>query len=112
MKLIRKENARRSLVMTDNIIYLHGKPTEIAQTTRVGFREQRLCEQLLSANKLSSRRFVLDAGTDGTRRQQSLMRSIKERQAAIILETNCAEVNVPCRFSGSIKFDPWADQKG
>lgn len=94
--------------MTDNIIYLHGKPTEIAQTTRVGFREQGLCEQLLSANKLSSRRFVLDAATEGTRRQKSLMRSLKDRQAEIILDTNCAELSVPGRFSGSMKSAPWA----
>lgn len=54
--------------MNDNVFYLHGKPREIAQFTRVGFREHGLCEQLVSANKLASRRFVLDAATEGTRR--------------------------------------------
>jgi hypothetical protein len=52
--------------MTDNAVYLHGKPRKIAQVTRVGFREHGLCEQLLSSNKLASRRFVLDASTEGT----------------------------------------------
>ena len=63
--------------MTDNVIYLHGKPREIAQITRVGFREHGMCEQLLSANKLTSRRFVIDAATEGTRRHKSLVRSLK-----------------------------------
>lgn len=94
--------------MTGNIIYLHGKPREIAQTTRVGFREHGLCEHLLSANKLATRRFVLEAATEGTRRQKSLVRSLKDRQAEIVLDTNCAELSVPGRFSGSAKSAPWA----
>jgi hypothetical protein len=57
--------ARRLIAMSDNLIYLHGKPREIAQVTRVGFREHGLCEQLLSANKLASRRFVLGTATEG-----------------------------------------------
>ena len=94
--------------MTDNVIYLHGKPREIAQITRVGFREHGLCEQLLSANKLTSRRFVIDAATQGTRRHKSLIRSLKDRKAEIVLDTNCAELSVPGRFSGSAKSAPWA----
>ena len=53
--------------MTGKVIYLHGKPREIAQVTRVGFREHGPCEQLLSANKLAGRRFVLEAATAGMR---------------------------------------------
>ena len=94
--------------MTDNVVYLHGKPREIAHTTRVGFREHGLCEQLLSANKLTSRRFVLDAATEGTRRHKSLIRSLKDRKAEIVLDTNCAELSVPGRFSGSAISTPWA----
>lgn len=94
--------------MTGNVVYLHGKPREIAQATRVGFREHGLCEQLLSANKLTSRRFVLEAATGGTRRHKSLLRSLKDRQAEIVLDTNCAELSVPGRFSGSAKSAPWA----
>jgi hypothetical protein len=94
--------------MNDNVIYLHGKPREIAQFTRVGFLEHGLCEQLLSANKLPSRRFVLDAATEGTRRHKSLVRSLKDRRAEIILDTNCAELSVAGRFSGSAKSAPWA----
>jgi len=94
--------------MADNVVYLHGKPREIAQATRVGFREHGLCEQLLSSNKLTSRRFVLDAATEGTRRQKSLIRSLKDRHAEIVLDTNCAELSVLGRFSGSAKSAPWA----
>src|SRR3546814_20530718 len=36
------------------------------------------------------------------------MRSLKDRQAEIILDTNCAELSVPGRFSGSMKSAPWA----
>lgn len=94
--------------MADNVVYLHGKPKEIAQTTRVGFREHGLCEQLLSSNKLTSRRFVVEAATEGTRRHKSLIRSLRDRQAEIIFDTNCAELSVPGRFSGSVKSVPWA----
>lgn len=94
--------------MAGNVIYLHGKPKEIAQLTRVGFREHGLCDQLLSANKLTTRRFVLDAATEGTRRHKSLVRSLKDRKAEIVLDTNCAELSVPGRFSGSAKSAPWA----
>jgi len=91
-----------------NVVYLHGKPKEIAQTTRVGFREHSLCEQLLSANKLASRRFVLDAATEGSRRHKGLVRSLKDRKAEIVLDTNCAELSVVGRFAGSAKSAPWA----
>lgn len=94
--------------MADNVVYLHGKPKEIAQATRVAFREHGLCEQLLSANKLTSRRFVIEAATEGTRRHKSLVRSLKDRQAEIVLDTNCAELSVPGRFSGSMQSVPWA----
>ena len=96
--------------MVGNVVYLHGKPREIAQVTRVGFREHGLCEQLLIANKLTSRRFVLEAATEGTRRQKSLVRLLKDRQAEIVLDTNCAELSVPGRFSGSAKSAPRAVQ--
>lgn len=94
--------------MSDNVIYLHGKPIEIAQVTRVGFREHGVCEQLLSANKLSTKRFVVDAATEGTRRHKSLVRSLKDRKAEIVLDTNCAELSVVGRFSGSAKSAPWS----
>lgn len=94
--------------MTDNVIFLHGRPQEIAQVTRVGFREHGLCEQLLSANKLMSRRFVIDVATEGTRRHKSLVRSLKDRRVEIVLDTNCAELSVPGRFSGSARSAPWA----
>jgi hypothetical protein len=107
-KLFRNAVPRRLIAMSDNVVYLHGKPKEIAQVTRVGFREHGLCEHLLSANKLTSNRFVLDAATEGTRRHKSLVRSLKDRKAEIILDTNCAELSVVGRFSGSAKSVPWA----
>ena len=94
--------------MADNVVYLHGRPKEIAHTVRVGFREHGLCEQLLSANKLSTLRFVLDAATEGTRRHKHLVRSLKDRKAELVLDTNCAELSVPGRFAGSAKSAPWA----
>jgi hypothetical protein len=90
--------ARGQLAMSNNVIDLHGKPIEIPQVTRVGFREHGMCEQLLSANKLSTKRFVVDAATEGTRRHKSLVRSLKDRKAEIVLDTNCAELSVVGRF--------------
>lgn len=94
--------------MTSNVVYLHGKPRQIAQVTRVGFREHGLCDQLLSANKLQTRTFIIDASTEGSRRHKSLMRSLKDMGAEVILDTNCAELSVPGRHSGSAKLAPWA----
>ena len=94
--------------MTGNVVYLYDKPREIAQTTRVGFREHGLCEQLLSANKLASRRFVLEAATAATRPHKRLVRSLRDRKAEIVLDTNCAELSVPGKFSRYVKSAPWA----
>jgi hypothetical protein len=94
--------------MNDNVVYLHGKPKEIAHIVRVGFREHGLCEQLLSSNKLKNRSFVLDAATETTRRQKSLIRSLRDRKSEVILDTNCAELSVAGRFSGSASSTPWA----
>ena len=94
--------------MSSNVVYLHGKPKQIAQITRVGFREHGLCDQLLSANKLNSNRFVLEAATKGTLRHKHLLRSLIDRKAEIILDTNCAELSVVGRFSGAAKAAPWA----
>ena len=94
--------------MSNNVVYLHGKPREIALTTRVGFSEHRLCEQLLSANKLTSRRFVLEAATANTPRHKSLLRSLKDSKSEVILDTNCAELSVSGRFSGAARSAPWA----
>src|SRR5688572_27946788 len=94
--------------MTKNVTYIHTKHDEIAEGTRVGFREQGLCEQLLIPNKSTSPRFVIDAATEGPRRHKSLLRSLKDRKAEIVLDSNCSELSVPGRFSGSAKSAPWA----
>ncbi len=92
--------------MADNVVYLHGKPREVAQVTRVGFSEHRLCEQLLSANKLASRRYVVEAAF--LQRQRSLLRTLKDSKVEVVLDTNCAELSVPGRCSGAVRTAPWA----
>ena len=47
--------------MSDNVVYLHGRPREVAQAVRIGFFDHRQAEHLWSANKLTARRFVIEA---------------------------------------------------
>lgn len=94
--------------MADNVVYLHGKPREVALVTRVGFSEHRVCEQLLSSNRLASRRFVLEAAF--LKRQRSLVRTLKDAKAEIVLDTNCAELSVRGRYAGAVKTAPWANE--
>ena len=56
--------------MTDNVIYLHGKPREIAQITRVGFREHGMCEQLL--DRMGNIEFPAEAKFRSGSRQDDL----------------------------------------
>lgn len=92
--------------MANNIVYLHGKPREVAGVTRVGFSEHRACEQLLSSNKLNSRRFVMEAAY--LHRQRSLLRTLRDAKAEIVLDTNCAELSVLGRCAGAVRTAPWA----
>lgn len=91
--------------MSDNVVYLN-KPREIAQFMRVGFLEHVRCEHLLSAGKLSARRFVIEAAN--FERQAALIRSLKDENAEIVLDTNAAELSTKGRFSSSVKAAPWA----
>src|SRR5262245_51092399 len=91
----------------DNVVYLRGQPRrEIAQYVRVGFLEHGTCEQLLASRKLVARRFVIDAAN--FQRQHSLVQTLRNDDAEIVLDTNAAELSVLGRFSGSAKDAPWA----
>lgn len=93
--------------MTDNVVYLHGRPRGVAQITRIGYFEHRQCEHLLSANKLAPRRFVIEAA-NAVDRQAGLLGTLRDADAEIVLDTNAAELSVPGRFSGAMKSAPWA----
>ena len=93
--------------MFGKVVYLHGRPPrEIAQIVRIGFFDHRQAEHLWSANKLTARRFVVEAAN--VERQASLIRTLKDAGAEIVLDTNVAELSVRGRFSGAVKAAPWA----
>jgi hypothetical protein len=93
--------------MAGNVVYLHGRPPrEIAQIIRVGFFDHRQAEHLWSANKLMARRFVVEAAS--VERQASLIRTLRDAGAEIVLDTNIAELSALGRFSGYVKAAPWA----
>lgn len=96
--------------MTSNVHYLHGRPRQIAQYTRVGYSEHRLIEQLLSAGKLPVNRFVIEAANYD--RQSGLIRHLRDENAEITLDTNVAELSTKGKFSGGVRAAPWAvDQR-
>lgn len=92
--------------MTDNVVYLHGRPTEVAMALRIGFSEHRVCEQLLEANKIAARRFIVEGAN--LKRHASLLRTLKDRGEEIILDTNVAELSAPGRFAGAVSSAPWS----
>jgi len=92
--------------MTDNVHYLHGRPRAIADFTRVGFSEHRQIEHLLSAGAMAPSRFVIEAAN--FKRQTSLIRTLRDEKAEIVLDSNVAELSTKGRFSGAMRFAPWA----
>lgn len=92
--------------MTGNVHYLHGRPREIAYFTRVGFSEHRQVEHLLSVGAMSATRFVIEAAN--FKRQTSLIRTLRDEKAEIVLDSNVAELSTKGRFSGAMRFAPWA----
>lgn len=95
--------------MGDNIVYLHGqppRPREIAHAVRIGFSEHNQAEHLIGSNKLSARRFVIEAAN--AERHKNLLQTLRDLGAEMVLDTNVAELSVPGRFSGSMKDAPWA----
>ena len=95
--------------MNNNIHYLHGRPREIANFTRVGFSEHRQVEHLLSAGVMPASRFVIEAAN--FKRQTSLIRTLRDEKAEIILDSNVAELSAKGRFGGAMRFAPWAAEK-
>lgn len=92
--------------MIGNIHYLHGRPREIANFTRVGFSEHRQVEHLLSAGVMPPSRFVIDAAN--FKRQTSLIRTLRDEKAEIVLDSNVAELSTKGRYSGAMRYAPWA----
>lgn len=92
--------------MTSNIYYLHKPPLEIAHFIRIGSREHRLAERLLSAGKLRAQRYVIEAGNFP--RQHDLIQTLRDEHAEIILDTKAAELSVPNQISSTAKYAPWA----
>ncbi len=92
--------------MTDNVYYLHGRPREIAQSTRVGYSDYRQTEYLLSIGKLPASRFVIEAANYGS--QPSLIHTLRDVNAEIVLDTNVAELSTMGRYSGAVSRAPWA----
>lgn len=92
--------------MDDNIHYLHGRPPSIAYYTRVGFNDHCQIEQLISAGKMTNRRFVIEAGN--FKRQKNLLRTLRDENAEIVLDTNAAELSVAGKYSGASKNASWA----
>ena len=95
--------------MVSNIVQLFDpppKPREIAQAVRIGFSEHLQAEHLIGSNKLTARRFVIEAAH--AVRHAHLLQTLRDAGMEIVLDTNVAELSVPGRFSGSMKDAPWA----
>jgi hypothetical protein len=82
------------------------QPSKIAQAVRIGFSEHLQAEHLIGSNKLTARRFVIEAAHAA--RHAHLLQTLRDAGAEIVLDTNVAELSVPGRFSGSMKDAPWA----
>lgn len=95
--------------MTSNVVRLFDpppQPRQIAQSVRIGFSEHLLAHRLIGSNKLTARRFVIEAAYAA--RHADLLQTLRDAGAEIVLDTNVAELSVPGRFSGSVKDAPWA----
>ncbi len=92
--------------MMSNIVYLQKPPPQIAHFLRVGHREHVLCDHLRTVGKLTSKRFVFEAGN--VPHQTDLIRELKTEGAELVLDTNAAEQSVVGRFAGSVSDAPWA----
>jgi hypothetical protein len=84
--------------MSDNVVYLHRRPREIAQYMRVGFQEHSRCEHLLSANKLSVRRYVIEAAN--FERQAGLVQMLKDKRTGPVEFAKEASVRIGGRRPG------------
>lgn len=92
--------------MTGNVHYLHGRPREIANFTPVGISEHRQVEHFLSSGAMSAMRFVIEAAN--FKRRTSLIRTLRDEKAEVVLDSNVAELGTKGRFLGAMRFAPWA----
>jgi hypothetical protein len=67
--------------MSQNVVYLHGQPSEVGHFLRIGTSGH--CQELIS--------------------------SLAEAGAELILDTNVAELSSLGRCAGAAKAAPWAD---
>jgi hypothetical protein len=89
-----------------NVVYLHSQPTPVARFLRV--TEHRRLDQLLEADKLPYKRFVIEAGYLND--QQVLIDALRQRGHEFVLDTNIAELSAPAKFAGHVKQAPWANR--
>lgn len=95
--------------MSQNVVYLHGRPSDIGHFLRIGTSGHRQLETLLGAGKMTIDRVVVEASA--VAHQQELVGSLVEAGAELILDTNVAELSSPGRFSGAAKAAPWANPR-
>lgn len=85
--------------MSENVVYLHGRPSPIGHFLRVGTTGHRQLETILGSGKATPDRVVIEAFAAS--RQQELLQSLREAGAELILDTSIAELSSPGRFSGA-----------
>lgn len=95
--------------MSENIIYLHGQPSEVGHFLRIGTSGHRQLETLLGAGKMQLDRVVIDASA--AVRQHELIGSLADAGAELILDPNIAELSSPGRFAGTASAAPWANPR-
>ncbi len=92
------------------IHYLHGAPSEIPLFWRVGHTGYRRLEDLHAAQRFSIGHAVVDAAH--LKKQQDLLRSLKNAGVEIALDTNVAELSARGRYTGAARELPWASELG
>jgi hypothetical protein len=102
--------SQERFAMNENVIpFPVGRPSRIGHFIRVGFKYHQF-EHLLAAGRVPSDSVVLEGALVG--QQGELIRSLREAQIEIILDTNVAELSSLGRFDGRVRSAPWADPDG
>lgn len=94
--------------MSDKVVFLHPPAPPLGHYLRVGSSGHRQLETLLSANRVSIERFVLEATR--MERKRDLLAALCEPGCEMILDTVVAELSSPKRYSGAARTAPWANQ--
>jgi hypothetical protein len=95
--------------MSENVVYLHGRPDPIAHYLRLGaFHRQ--AEKLLTSGRLPVQRLVVEASAFA--RQKDVITQLAEAGRELILDTNAAELSAIGRCTGAAKAAPWAHPEG